>query len=62
VIPQLIPESERITVNKEVNLTKRIRISQGLRYCAVTLAANGRVRPDYVIVNGKEERHPEGVF
>jgi len=26
------------------------------------MAANGRVRPDVVIVNGKEERHPEGAY
>jgi integrase len=28
----------------------------------VVLSANGRVRPDVVIVDGKEERHPEGAY
>src|SRR5712692_720117 len=49
-------------MNREVNLTKRVQTSKGLRYCPVVLAANGRVRPDLVIVNGKEERHPEGAY
>src|SRR5438128_6519489 len=49
-------------MNREVNLTKRVKTAQGLRYCPVALAANGRVKPDMVLVNGKEERHPEGAY
>ena len=49
-------------MNRDVNLTKRVQTSKGLRYCPVVLAANGRVRADLVIVNGKEERHPEGAY
>jgi integrase len=49
-------------VNREVNLTKRVKTPQGLRYCSVALSANGRVKPDIVLVNGKEERHPEGAY
>ena len=45
--------------NREVNLTKRIQTLQGWRYCRVLLSANGRVKPDVVVVNGKEERHQE---
>jgi len=48
--------------SKEVNLTKRIQTSRGLRYCPVVLSANGRVKPDFVRVNGKPERHPEGAY
>jgi integrase/recombinase XerD len=48
--------------NREVNLTKRIQTSHGWRYCRVLLSANGRVKPDVVFVNGKEERHPEGAY
>src|ERR1017187_9177027 len=62
VIPILIQESGRITVNRQVNLTKRIRTSAGLRYCPVVLSANGRVKPDGVLVNGKPERHTEGAY
>jgi integrase/recombinase XerD len=45
-----------------VNLTKRVKIDQGLRYCPVAQSVNGRVKPDIVEVNGKEERHPEGAY
>jgi integrase len=48
--------------NREVNLTKRVETPQGWRYCRVVLSANGRVKPDVVIVNKKEERHPEGAY
>jgi hypothetical protein len=33
-----------------------------MRYYRVALAANGRVKPDVVMVNGKEERHAEGAY
>jgi len=33
-----------------------------VRYCPVAQSANGRVKPDIVLVNGKEERHPEGAY
>jgi len=48
--------------NREVNLTKRVQTLHGWRYCRVLLSANGRVKPDVVFVNGKEERHPEGAY
>jgi integrase len=50
------------TQSKDVNLTKRVQTSKGLRYCPVALSANGRVKPDLVIVNGQQERHPEGAY
>jgi integrase/recombinase XerD len=48
--------------NRQVNLTKRVQTPDGMRYCAVVLSANGRIKPDYVHVNGHEERHPEGAY
>jgi integrase/recombinase XerD len=48
--------------NREVNLTKRINTPSGMRYRPVVLSANGRVKSDAVVVNGKEERHPEGAY
>jgi integrase/recombinase XerD len=45
-----------------VNLTKRVQTADGLRYCPVAQSANGRVKPDVVLVSGKEERHPEGAY
>ena len=49
-------------MNRKVGLTKRVQTARGLRYCPVVLAMNGRVRADLVIVNGQEERHPEGAY
>ena len=48
------------TQSKEVNLTKRVQTSKGLRYYPVVLSPNGRVKPVFVIVNGRPERHSEG--
>jgi len=49
--------------NREVNLTKRIRLADGTtRFCPVVLSTNGRVKPDHVIVDEKEERHTEGNY
>jgi len=49
-------------MNREVNLTKRVQTPHGWRYCTVVLSANGRVKPDLVIVNGKQECHKEGAY
>jgi integrase/recombinase XerD len=49
-------------VNRQCNLTKRIQTSKGPRYCPVPLSANGRIRPDVVLVGDREERHPEGAY
>jgi len=48
--------------NREVNLTKRVQTPHGWRYCRVLLSSNGRVKPDVVVVSGKEERHTEGAY
>ncbi|MFZ1138180.1 MAG: tyrosine-type recombinase/integrase [Candidatus Sulfotelmatobacter sp.] len=50
------------TQSKEVNLTKRVQTIKGMRYCPVVLSPNGRVKPDLVLVSGKQERHPEGAY
>ena len=47
--------------NREVNLTKRINTRVD-RYRPVVLSAIGRVKPDVVLLNGKEEQHAEGAY
>jgi integrase len=49
-------------VNRQCNVTKRIQTSKGPRYCPVALSANGRIKPDVVLVGDREERHPEGAY
>ena len=49
-------------MNHEVNVTKRVQTNNGLRYCPVVLSANGRIKPDAVLVNGTQEHHPEGAY
>jgi hypothetical protein len=46
----------------KVNLFKRVQTASGSRCCPVVEAANGRIKPDAVIVDGVEERHPEGAY
>jgi len=49
-------------MHRECNLTKRIKTDKGLRYCPVALSPNGRVKPDTVLIDGREERHSEGAY
>lgn len=49
-------------MNKSVNLTKRVQTPNGLRYCEVASAANGRIKAHYVIIDEREEYHPEGSY
>jgi integrase/recombinase XerD len=48
--------------NREVNLTKRVQLEGAWRYCPVVVSANGRVKPDCVLVNDQEKQHPEGAY
>ena len=49
-------------MNRHVNLTKRVRTSKGLRFCPVVVSANGRLKPDYVLVGDHDEQHTEGAY
>jgi integrase/recombinase XerD len=49
-------------VNTRVNLTKRVKVSGKDRYCPAVIAANGRVKPGWVVVDGREEKHPNGNY
>ena len=46
----------------QVNITKRIDTPEGRRYCPVILGAGGRVKPDWVMVDDRQEKHPEGAY
>gem|GEM_PF-268397 len=48
---------------RNVNLLLRIRETDGKRsYKCPVIAANGKLKPLYAVVNGKPEHHPEGVY
>jgi len=47
---------------REVNVSKRVQTPKGLRYCRVVWTPNARIKPHVVLVNGKEELHPEGGY
>jgi len=50
-------------MNRRVSVWKYVRLKNGRwRYCKPALAKNGKIRPDWVIVKGKAEHHPEGNF
>lgn len=49
-------------MNREVNVTKRVLTAGGKRFCPVVLSANGRIKPDMVLVNGQPEKHTEGAY
>lgn len=49
-------------LSREVNITKRVVTPHGKRYCPVVFSGNGRIKQDTVLVDGREERHPEGAY
>jgi len=49
--------------NLACNLTKQVVTGDGRRrFCPAVESANGRVKANYVFVDGKEEHHPEGSY
>ena len=49
-------------MNKRANLLKHVKGGSGWRYYPVVWLQNGSVRPNYVLVHGKAEHHPEGFY
>jgi integrase/recombinase XerD len=46
----------------KVNLTKRIGTPEGFRYYPVVLSGNGRVKPDWVVIDGTEVKTEGGSY
>lgn len=46
----------------QVNITKRIDTPEGKRYCSVVVGPNGRIKPDWVMIDDRPEKHPEGAY
>jgi integrase/recombinase XerD len=45
-----------------MNINKRIRIGDKHVFAPVVMTANGRVKPDYVLIGGKPEKHTKGRY
>ena len=41
---------------------QRIDTPEGRRYCPVLFGTGGRVKPDWVMVDDRQEKHPEGSY
>ncbi len=48
--------------NSKVALLRRVRIDAGWRYYPVAYSPNGKVKPEVVIVAGKEVKHQTGYY
>ena len=48
--------------NREVNLTKRVLVKGQYRNCPPVYSDNGRIKQDWVLVNGQPEHHKEGNY
>jgi hypothetical protein len=49
-------------MNRRVSVWKYVRVGKKWRYCKPAVGKNGKIKPDWVIVRGEEEHHPEGNF
>jgi integrase/recombinase XerD len=43
----------------QVNITKRIDIPEGKHYCPVIISPNRRIKPDWVMVNDRQDQPRE---
>ena len=48
--------------NSKVALLRRVRTDAGWRYFPAAYSANGKVKPEVVVVAGKEVKHPTGYY
>jgi hypothetical protein len=46
----------------KLSIYKYIRTGKGWRYCKAAFHPNGKIKPNVVVVEGREEKHPEGSY
>jgi integrase/recombinase XerD len=46
----------------KTNIMVRIRRPKGWRFCKIVTGGGGKIKPEWAIVDGKEERHPEAKY
>jgi integrase len=47
---------------RKFTIFKYVKLARGWRYCKPAVALNHKIKPDVVLVNGTEEKHPEGAY
>lgn len=58
----VVPKWYDSAMSFRVNLTKRVKMGAVDRYCPVVESGNGRIKPDWVVIDGKEERVAGGSY
>jgi integrase/recombinase XerD len=48
--------------NRKVSVWKYVKVGSRWKYCKPVYGQNNKIKPHWVFVNGKPERHPEGNF
>jgi len=48
--------------NRRVTVWKYVQTNKGWRYCKPVIGRNGKIKPDFVIVDGQPEQHEEGAY
>jgi hypothetical protein len=46
----------------KLSIYKYVRTGKGWRYCKAAFHPNGKIKPNVVVVEGREEKHPEGSY
>ncbi len=60
-MPTILTNPDR-TRAPRVNLTKSVKVEGQHRYYAAVVSANGRVKPDAILIDGREVKHPGGSY
>jgi hypothetical protein len=47
---------------KAVRLMKRVKLHSQWRWCRLAVDPKGQPKRDVILVKGREQRHPEGVY
>ena len=48
--------------NRKATIWKYVKIGENWRYCKPVVAANGAIKPHWVLVDGRPEEHKEGNY
>jgi integrase/recombinase XerD len=48
--------------NRKVSVWKYVKVGNRWKYCKPVYGQNNKIKPQWALVNGKPERHPEGNF